>query len=157
MLDIDHPDSILRTFILFVQASDAAMKYANAHLSRKDGLSAVKFAVLRILAANGGTMTPSRIAEWTFRERHDITTLVDRLERDDLVVREPDHRDRRFVNISLTSRGRTVLDQATPIAREIVDRVMLSISRREVALLERLLRILRENACTGLERVSKRS
>ena len=157
MIDIDHEDSILRTFILFVQASDAAMKYANAHFYGKDGLSAVKFMVLRILAANGGTMTPSEIAEWTFRERHNITTLVDRLEKDDLVMAERNDEDKRSVNIKLTNKGRTILNQATPTARDIVDRVMLSVSRSDAALLERLLGILRQNAYNSLEHVAKRS
>ena len=157
MIDIDHEDSILRTFILFVQASDAVMKYANAHFYRRDGLSAIKFMVLRILAANGGTMTPSEIAEWTFRERHNITTLVDRLEKDDLVMTERNDEDKRSVNIKLTNKGRTTLNEATPTARDIVDRVMLSISGSDAALLERLLRILRQNAHSSLERVTKRS
>jgi len=29
--DVDHEDRILRTFILFVQAADTTMKYANTH------------------------------------------------------------------------------------------------------------------------------
>jgi len=77
--DVDHEDRILRTFILFVQTADVVLKYANNHFYRKEGLSVIKVIVLRVLAASGGTMTPSEIAEWTFRERHDITTLVERL------------------------------------------------------------------------------
>jgi len=96
--DVDHEDRILRTFILFVQAADATMKYANAHFYRKEGLSVIKVIVLRVLAASGGTMTPSEIAEWTFRERHNITTLVDRLKRDGLVRVERNNRDKRFVS-----------------------------------------------------------
>ena len=98
LIQVDHEDSILRTFILFVQAADATMKYANARFYRKVGLSAIKFMVLRILAANGGTMAPSQIAEWTLRERHNITTLVDRLQKDGFVRTERNDKDRRFVN-----------------------------------------------------------
>ncbi len=153
--DVAHEDRILRTFILFVQAGDVTMRYANSHFYRKEGLSVIKVIVLRVLAANGGTMTPSQIAEWTFRERHNITTLIDRLKRDGLVRVERNNRDKRFVNVSLTAKGRKVLKQAMPVAKEIVNRVMLSISEGDTILLEKSLRVLRQNAHDGLEHLAK--
>lgn len=155
--DVDHEDNILRTFILFVQAADVTMKYANAHFYRKEGLSVIKVIVLRVLAAYGGTMTPSEIAEWTFRERHNITTLVDRLKRDGLVRVARNNRDKRFVSVSLTAKGREVLKQAMPVAREIVDQVMLSISEGDAIPLEKSLRVLRQNAHDGLVHLVERA
>ncbi len=155
MIDVDHEDSILRTFILFTQASDAVVKYANAHFYRKNSLSTIKFMVLQILSVNGGTMRPSEIAEWTSRERHNITTLVDRLERDELVRTERSDKDRRFINVVLTDKGRSVLTETVPTAREVVNQTMFSISESDVALLERLLKVLRQNAHDGLERALK--
>lgn len=155
MIDVDHEDSILRTFILFVQTADAVLKFANGYFYRKARLSVIKFIVLRILAVNGGTMTPSEIAKWTLRERHNITTLVDRLQHDGLVRAERNARDRRFVNIILTDNGRKVLDQTTPVAREIVNQAMLSISEGDAVLLEKALRVLRRNAHHGLEHTAK--
>ena len=153
--DVDHEDRILRTFILFVQAGDVTMRYANSHFYRKEGLSVIKVIVLQVLAANGGTMRPSEIAEWTFRERHNITTLINRLKRDGLVSVERNNRDKRFVNVSLTTKGRKVLKQAMPVAREIVNRVMLSISEGDAIPLEKSLRVLRQNAHDGLEHLAK--
>lgn len=109
MIDIDHTDPVLKAFILFVQTADVTLKYANAHFYKKAGLSVIKFIVLRILATNGGTLRPSEIAQWTLRERHNITTLVERLERDGLVSTKRNDRDRRFVNVTLTDKGRRVL------------------------------------------------
>ncbi len=153
--DVDHEDRILRTFILFVQTADATMKYANTHFYRKEGLSVIKVIVLQILATNGGTMTPSQIAEWTFRERNNITTLIDRLKRDGLVRVERNNRDKRFVSVTLTAKGRKVLKQAMPVAREIVNRVMLSISEGDAIPLEKSLRVLRQNAHDGLEHLAR--
>ena len=153
--DVDHEDRILRTFILFVQTADATMKYANTHFYRKEGLSVIKVIVLQVLAAHGGTMTPSEIAEWTFRERNNITTLVERMKRDGLVRVERNNRDKRFVSVSLTAKGRKVLKQAMPVAREIVNQVMLSISEGDAVPLEKSLRVLRQNAHDGLEHLAK--
>ncbi len=153
--DVDHEDKILRTFILFVQTADTIMKYANTHLYRKERLSVIKVIVLRVLAANGGTMNPSDIAEWTFRDRHNITTLIDRMKRDGLVRVDRNNRDKRFVSVMLTAKGRKVLKQAMPVAREIVNRVMLSISEGDAIPLEKSLRVLRQNAHDGLEHLAK--
>lgn len=155
LIDIDYEDTILRTFILFVQTADAVLKYADAHFYRKARLSVIKHVVLRILATNGGTMKPSEIAEWTLRERHNITTLVGRLERDGLVRAERNDRDKRSVNVTLTVKGRKVLKQATPVAREIVNRVMLSISEGGAVRLEKSLRVLRQNARDAIDHLAK--
>ena len=156
MIDVDHEDIILRTFILFTQASDAVAKYANAHFYRKNSLSTIKFMVLQILAVNGGTMSPSEIAEWTLRERHNITTLIVRLERDELIRTERGDKDKRFKNVILTDKGRSVLAETLPTAQEIVSETMSSIGESDIALLERLSKTLRQNAHDGLKSVLKR-
>ncbi len=152
MIDIEHEDNILRAFILFVQTGQAVLKYADAHLYKKARLSTIKLIVLRALASNNGVMSPSEIAEWTQTERHNITTLVGRMRRDGLVTAERSSSDKRFVNIKLTDKGREVLMQAMPVAREIVNNVMSSITERDAALLEKRLRVLRQNAHNGLVR-----
>ena len=157
MIDVDHHDIILRTFILFVQTAHTVLKYADAHFYRKARLSVIKFIALQALAINGGTMTLSQIAEWTNRERHNITTLVERLKRDGLVTAERDNRDKRFVNVMLTDKGREVVSQATPVARDILNQVMLSVSGGDAVLLEKPLAVLRQNAHYGLEHATKHS
>lgn len=155
MISIDHDDTILRTFILFVQTAHAALKYADAYFYRKTRLSTVKYTVLQCLAFNNGVMTPSRIAEWTTRERHNITTLVERMRRDGLVDTERSDSDRRFINITITDKGRKILRQATPVAREIVNQMMSSISEGDAVSLEKLLWVLGQNANRSLENVNK--
>ena len=155
MKRIHHDDTILRTFIFFVETAHATLKYANVHFFRTTRLSLTKYIVLQILAFNGGTMNPSEIAEWTLRERHNITTLVGRLERDGLVTVERNDRDKRFINVTLTAKGRKVLKQGTPVAREIVNRVMLSISEGDAVRLEKSLSVLRQNAHDAIEHLAK--
>lgn len=157
MIDVDHEDTIIRSFILFVQTAYAVLKYADAHLYRKGRLSISKLIVLRALASNKEVMTLSDIADWTQTERHSITTLMERMKRDGLIRTERNPKDRRFVNVSLTDKGREVLMQAMPVAREIVDQVMSSVDEDDALLLEKSLRVLRQNAHRGLEYVAKRS
>jgi len=102
-------------------------------------------------------MTPSQIAEWGHTERHNITTLVDRLRQDGLVSAERNSSDKRLVNVTLTDKGRESLNRAMPVAKEIVDQVMLSINEGDAALLEKHLRTLRQNAHNGLEGLARYS
>lgn len=155
LINVDHDDNILRTFILFVQTAQAILKYADAHLYRKARLSIIKLVALQVLASSNRAMTPSELAEWTFTERHNITALVDRMRRGGLVTTEPNSSDRRLVNITVTDRGREVLSQAMPVARKIVNNVMSSLTEADAALLEKELGVLRQNAHHGLEHFAK--
>jgi len=155
LIDVEHEDAVLRTFILFVQTAQAVLKYTDAHLYRKARLSTIKLIVLRVLASNNGVMTPSEIAEWTQTERHNITALVKRMGRDGIVTTERNSSDKRRVNVTLTDKGREVLSQAMPVAKEVVSQVMLSITEGDVVRLEKSLRVLRQNARDAIEHVAR--
>lgn len=155
MIEVNHSDAILRSFILFVQTAREVLKYADVHLYRKARFSVVKLIVLRALASNGGTMRPYRIAHWTQTERHTITALIDRMKKEGLVEAERDGSDKRYVNVTLTDKGREALSLVMPAAREVVDQVMSSISEGDAVLLEKLMKVLRRNAHGGLEHAAE--
>ncbi len=156
-IEVSLDDIILRTFIMFVQTAHTVLKYTDAHFYRKTGLSAMKFIVLNGLAFNGGSMRPSEIAEWTYRERHNVTTLVDRLKRDGLVKANRNSKDRRVITVTLTDKGQHVLNEATPVSWEIVKELMRSFSEDDALRLEKQLRVLRQNAHNGLRDIARRS
>jgi DNA-binding MarR family transcriptional regulator len=106
---------------------------------------------MRALASSKGVLTPSELAEWTQTERHNITTLVERMKRDGLIRTGRNTRNRRFVNISLTDKGREILMEAMLTAREIVDQIMSSIGDDDALLLEKSLKTMRQNALQGSE------
>ena len=157
LIEIDHEDAMLSTFILFVQTAQAVLKYADAYLYRKTRLSVSKLIVLQALASNSEGLMPSKLAEWTSTERHNITALVNRMKRDGLVTTERNSNNKRLVNIKLTDEGWEVLSQAIPVAQKIVNQVMLSITEGDAALLKEKLTILRQNAYYGLEGSAKPS
>ena len=140
-----------------MQSAHTVLKYADAHFYRQTGLSVIKFIVLQALAIDNGSMRPSEMAEWTYRERHNITALVDRLKKGGLVKTVRNNADKRLVSVVLTEKGREALNKAIPVAREIVNQVMSSISKGDAALLEKQLRVLRQNAHHGLRDIARRS
>jgi len=72
------------------------------------------------------------------------------MKKEGLVVAKHSRKDRRSVNITLTDKGREVLMQAMPVAREVVDQVMSPITDYDTLLLEKLLRGLRQNTYNNL-------
>lgn len=161
LIDIYHEDPILRTFILLVQMGRVVSKYIDFHLFRELGISQVKFIVLMAFYFNPynptGAVTASQIARWTDTESHNITTLINRMKEDGLLNTERDERDHRFVKITITDKGEEFLHQAMPVAQEIVNQVMSSISQDNALQLEKLLKVIRQNAYGGLERFSQGS
>jgi len=156
LIDVNLEDARSRTFILFLQTADAIRKYADAAFY-VNGLSTMKVMVLQILAFNGGTMTPTEISEWTLREPNGITTLIRRLERDGLVGTQRGTTDKRFLYVTLTDKGRKMLSQVAPAARQIVKQAMALLTDDQATALEESLRVLRQSAHDGLKQRAVRS
>ena len=79
------------------------------------------------------------------------------MKKEGLVEAERDGSDRRYVNVTLTDKGREALSLVTPAAMEIADQVMSSIGEGDALLLEKLLKVLRQNAHAGLEYVAEQA
>ena len=77
------------------------------------------------------------------------------MEREGLVKSERDTVDRRAVNVILTDKGRQAHSRAMPVAREVVDQIMLSMTEGDSNLLEKMLTIMRQNAEHGLTKSTK--
>ena len=78
-------NNVVKAFVLFTQTSREVLKYVDLCLRRGCNLSMVKFITLMVLYNNPGTVRPSQIARWTQTERHNVTTLLRRMERDKLI------------------------------------------------------------------------
>jgi DNA-binding MarR family transcriptional regulator len=150
LINVKMEDPVKEAFMLFMQTSNAVQKFSDSLFYRRSKLSTSKFAVLQILDESDGRMTPSEISRWILRERHNVTTLVARMKREGLVEVEPSTTDRRSVNIILTDKGREKLEQATPVAQEIVEKVMKSVGDRSLNSIMKSMGILRQNAYDGM-------
>ncbi|MGE0039740.1 MAG: MarR family winged helix-turn-helix transcriptional regulator [Vicinamibacterales bacterium] len=76
------------------------------------GLSEAQYNVLRILRGAGDEgHTCSEVGQRLITRDPDVTRLLDRLERRDLIARSRDNRDRRVVTIRITRAGLDLLDE----------------------------------------------
>ena len=70
-----------------------------------------------------------------------MTNRIDRLEARELVRRRPDRHDRRGVNVSLTARGRQLIDKAIQLRLESARRSLKALDADQQRELAGLLRI----------------
>lgn len=108
-------------------------------------LSFARFELLRLLAftREGRLPMASAIARLQVHPTS-VTNTVNRLERDGLVIREPHPQDGRAVLLTLTDRGRDVIEQATPALNEVF--ATLGLSQEDTIELVRVLARFRKDA-----------
>ncbi len=105
------------------------------------GITIVQSWVLFYLSAQDGSSLKD-IAGAIQLDSPVVTGLVDRLEKEGLVVREEDPGDRRSLKISLTPRGREVVEEVVPAVVEYNQRIRSIIPENDAHAFERALEAL---------------
>jgi DNA-binding MarR family transcriptional regulator len=102
-------------------------------------------ALFRLHIASGHPLHMSEIASQLINSPSGMTRIADRLEKDGLIRRETPPDNRRVVLVTLTYRGRKILDQADQAFREALEESFSShLSESDLADLRRLMRKLLE-------------
>lgn len=144
-------------FISFIHTSRAVTKYFDTLLYKKLRLSIVKLAVLTVLDASGGVMTPSEIARVTYTERNNVTTLVRRMNKEGLVRIQHNPDDKRSLHVVLTAAGRSIFRQARPVPIEVYKYLFNSIAGDNLKALDMPMRVIRNNAVQGIRDLNAKS
>jgi DNA-binding MarR family transcriptional regulator len=108
-------------------------------LLRQFDLTSSQYNVLRILRGEGKPLPSLEIAGRMIQVVPAITGLIDRLEKQGLVVRKRCEEDRRIVYVDLTDKARKILKQIDEPIRQLHTRLLGHLSRNELAELSRLL------------------
>ena len=143
--ELIREDTVLRAYMLLLHISHIVQEYTSNRLYRELGISEVQFRALGTIALNGGSMRPSELSMELSRVQHNITTLISRLHTGGFVTTERDSRDKRYVNINITDRGREIVSRAYPVSKKIVSEVMSSVSEEDAVELEKVLCVIEQN------------
>jgi DNA-binding MarR family transcriptional regulator len=106
-----------------------------------NGVQEAQFRILGLLMKEG-TMSMSSLGNRLFISKPYMTNLVDSLIRDDLVERNPDLKDRRVINITITERGIRHMNHAKDRYRECVKSIISQLENHDLTAL-----------CSSAERV----
>lgn len=72
------------------------------------------------------------LAQWLNIRPASLTDLLEKLERDQLIVRSRDQNDRRVVRVSITEKGQQIVRQNIQVRREIEATMFGSLSGSEI-------------------------
>ncbi len=128
MGEIWDKDEVFRLWALLVRTKDTVFRVRQGELSEAN-ISPIKAAVLAIAQATGRKATPGTIANFLFRYPHDISMLIDRMQKEGLVRKVKDLERKNLVRVELTGKGQRAYGHATK--RVAIHRVMESLSEKE--------------------------
>ncbi len=98
---------------------------------REQGLTMEQHLVLVNVRYNNAPMRITDLANWLERSVNSMSMLIDRMVKTGLLRRLRDKRDRRVVNVFLTSKAEATLEQASPAAWEFMQLAMSPLSHVE--------------------------
>ncbi|MGE5514183.1 MAG: MarR family winged helix-turn-helix transcriptional regulator [Bacteroidota bacterium] len=99
---------------------------------RSFGVTTAMWRALFHLGASGRGARPKDLAEALEMERSSLTQLVDRLERDKLVVRRDDPTDHRCKTVHSTDEGIAVYQRTLDASSRVAERLMADITDAEL-------------------------
>ena len=122
-------------FLNLLRTGDDVFAVVDRFLSGHE-ISQGRFTVLMLLGKECDVeedrpTTPAELAEHAGVTRATMTGLIDTLEKDRLVAREPDANDRRTIHVRLTGEGRAVLDAMLPDYFQCVADILRPLSEPE--------------------------
>jgi DNA-binding MarR family transcriptional regulator len=108
-------------------------------LLKADDLSPAQYNVLRILRGSPDGLTCGEIGNRMITRDPDITRLLDRMEKRDLISRNRDEKDRRLVLTRITAEGREVLAKLDQPVRDTHRRLLGHLGTERLRTLRQLL------------------
>ena len=102
----------LNTFIKLSRCTDSVM----ARLAERNTIGDLTFSQFAVLEAlyHLGPMMAGEVSQKILKSGSNLTTVIDNLERDGLVRRERDTKDRRVIHVHLTEAGSNKLEAVFP-------------------------------------------
>lgn len=133
--------------LLSVARTDSVLIGAMERALAPYGLSMTQYNVLRILRGAGSNgLCRNEIGERLITRTPDVTRLLDRMEAADLVSRVRSTEDRRLVNTTLTTHGRSLVDELDDIAASTHERLLGHLTADQLKTLIDLLSLARSSA-----------
>ena len=117
------------------------LRTAMAHV--REDISPPHFEIIKTLE-DAGTLHVTEIGEKLQIPKPQMTHLIDKLVALDMVERQPDVRDRRIINIALTSRGKTLLKKHRRMIEGAIRKSLTPLTDEELEELSTSLRKLRQ-------------
>ncbi|PAB60372.1 MarR family winged helix-turn-helix transcriptional regulator [Anaeromicrobium sediminis] len=129
--------------VIALSRSNQFLQKKNLKSIKKGGLTHSQFGVLEVLY-HKGDLRISEIIEKILSTGGNMTVVIDNLQKNDLVKRISDPKDRRATLISITDKGRKLLDDLFPKHVEEIREIFDGLTKEEKKILIMLLKKMSE-------------
>lgn len=130
-MNSESGNAILKLWRLMHQVRDILMLCEDS-IFAEYGITTEQFSVLAAVKSRDGSLRPTDLAYLLERSPNSISMLIDRMVKAGLVRRTRDRRDRRVVNVSLTSKGENALKPAMPASWEFIQKILSPIPYEDI-------------------------
>jgi DNA-binding MarR family transcriptional regulator len=134
-------------FDSYLRCYDILTRYADLELS-KIGTTLSRRAVMRAIIILGGKTTPTNISKMIYRTPRAITSTLDALEKDGIIIRRHNKIDRRSVDVIITDKGWESVERKVPRTNGVLEKAICGLTDAEQDLLRLLLDKLTDNLLT---------
>jgi len=141
-LNSESGNRVLRLWLLLHRVRDGIVLCEDS-IFGKYGLTTEQFSVLAAVKSRGGSLKPSELGTILARKPNSMSMLVDRMVKAGWVRRTRDRKDRRLVNVSLTSKGEKALEPAAPAGWEFIQKILSPLSDKDKQALNSMLEVLK--------------
>ena len=135
----------LIAFIKYWVTTRKITKYLEATLYKRTNMSSIQGTCLHALSVNNEGMRPTDLARWIITERHNITTLIRRMEKSGLVNIKRNKNNPRDVRVLITDKGKKIQSEAVPIGREIINQLMSSFTNDDLIQMQRICKMMADS------------
>lgn len=128
--------------LLNIYYTASRLKKRAGEFFRPFGLTDVQFNLMMLLEYQSGPeegLSQAQLSEMMLVNRANITSLIDRMEKADLVIRTAAASDRRYNIVKLTDRGKKLLAKVEPLYARQVKTVMSTLKDNEQKKLNQML------------------
>ncbi|MHC4623145.1 MAG: MarR family winged helix-turn-helix transcriptional regulator [Planctomycetota bacterium] len=131
--------------LLNIYFTASCLKKRADEFFRSFGLTDVQFNVMILLCHQSGPeggLSQAQLSDMMLVNRANITSLIDRMEKAELVVRTAAANDRRYNIVKLTPRGKKLFARVEPLYAKQVGQIMAVVKKPEqkrlIAMLEKV-------------------
>jgi DNA-binding MarR family transcriptional regulator len=151
MTELYPIEELLLYWVYRVQTEGVALLLRRFKVAGYD-ITPEQFGVLARLRVQQG-LNQSQLGERMLKDRHNITRILNLLEKRGYIERRPDSSDRRIFRVFLTESGQEIQEELTPIVIKHLDELLDGVHDQDRETIRKIL----ERIVTNIQKCSERN
>jgi len=123
-----------------------AMKNRFNNFLKRYNLTSEQYVIMKSIQENP-EVSPTHLAEITFKDKTTITRMIDTLVKNEMLIRSPKDNDRRAYLISWSTKGEKVMKEILPITQEVIKKLSAQFKEDDLKIFLTILEKLKQTPC----------